>query len=85
MNKPSSHLKTSLEEAMAGLRAQSMDLLAQQLMTALSQENYTLEDFLHGLATYTDARPDWEEVTRHLELAAEEVSKARREIAGASK
>ncbi len=85
ISKPPSHLTTSLEEAMAGLRAQSMTLLAQELMAALLKENYSLDDFLHGLASYTDTKPDWEEVTRHLDLAAEEVSKARREITGVLK
>ncbi len=83
MSKPPSHLTTSLEEAMAGLRAQSMTLLAQELMAALSKHNYSLDDFLHGLADYSDARPDWEQATTYLELAAEEICKARREITGA--
>ncbi len=82
MSKPPSHLATSLEEVMAGLRGQCMALLAQELMAALLKQNYSLEDFLHGLADYTDTRPDWEQVTRHLELAAQEVRTARREITG---
>ena len=80
MSKPPSHLTTSLEEVMAGLRGQSMAWLAQELMTALLKQNNSLEDFLHGLADYSDTRPNWEQVTTYLELAAEEVCKARREI-----
>ncbi len=82
ISKPPSHLTTSLEEAMAGLRAQSMTLLAQELMAALLKENYSLDDFLQGLADYTSLRPDWEKVTSYLELAGQQVCEAKREITG---
>jgi hypothetical protein len=78
MTKTASHLTNSLQEAIAAARSQSMDLLAQELMAALLKENYQLDEFLEGLAGYTDKKPGWEQVTRYLELASEEFSKLKR-------
>jgi hypothetical protein len=72
-----SHLKGHLDEVMAVLRMQSMDALVQQLICSFAQENYRFGEFIFALANYTDSLVGWEEVTKYLELAAEQIPKIR--------
>jgi hypothetical protein len=72
-----SHLKGHLDEVMAVLRMQSMDALVQQLICSFAQENYRIDEFIFALTNYTDSLPGWEEVTKYLELAAEQIPKIR--------
>lgn len=83
--KPVSHLKSHLVEVFAALRHQSMVMLAEEIITALLKENFSLDEFLQGIADYTDKIPAYEQATKHLELAAEELFKRRNEINGVSK
>ena len=75
-------LRDSLEEAMAGLRDEAMALFVKELMVALAKENYRFDDLLQGLASYADERPDWVQVVKLLEDAAEEVVRVRKELTG---
>lgn len=73
-----SHLRGHLDEVMAVLRMKVMDLLVQELIHAFAQENYRFDEFIEGLANYTDTLVGWEKVTEHLELASSELAKIRR-------
>jgi hypothetical protein len=72
-----SHLKGHLDEIMSVLRLKSMDLLLSELVCSFAQENYRIDEFIFALANYTDSLPGWEEVTKYLELAAEQIPKIR--------
>jgi TRAP-type mannitol/chloroaromatic compound transport system substrate-binding protein len=74
-----SHLTNYMDEVMAAIRMKAMDALVQELVRAFAQENYQFDEFIEALANYTDSVVGWEEVTRHLELASEEVARIRRE------
>lgn len=76
------HLEEYLQEAMAGLRDEAMNLFVKKLMIALAKENYRLDDLLQGLATYAEGRSDWANVVKHLEDAAEEVVRVKKELIG---
>ncbi len=73
------HLQSYLEESMAGLRDEAMNLFARELMIALRRENYHLEDILDGLATYAFETFDDEQLTKHLEAASDRVKELRRQ------
>ena len=75
-------LRDSLEEAMAGLRDEAMALFVKELVVALAKENYRFDDLLQGLASYADERADWVQVVKHLEDAAEEVVRVRKDLTG---
>jgi hypothetical protein len=68
-----------MDEVMAALRVKAMNLLVEELMCAFAQEKYQFDEFIDALANYTDSLLGWEEVTKYLELASEEVAKIRRE------
>jgi hypothetical protein len=85
MTKIPSHLQTYLQEAMAGLRAEAMELFARELMVALRKDGWQFDEFLGGLADYASARSDWQAVAKHLEDASAEVCNVRREIVGDKK
>jgi hypothetical protein len=74
-----SHLKGHLDEVMAVLRVKAMDLLVQELVHSFAQENYRFGEFIDALANYSDSRVGWDEVTKYLELASDEIAKIRRE------
>ncbi len=74
-----SHLATYMDEVMAAIRMRALDALVQELIRAFAQENYQFDEFIEALANYTDSLVGWEEVTKYLELASEEVAKIRRE------
>ena len=74
-----SHLRSYMNEIMAALRMKAMDVLVEELVRAFAQENYRFDEFIDGLANYTDSLLGWQEVTKYLELASEEVAKIRRE------
>ena len=74
-----SHLTNYMDEVMAAISMKAMDALVQELVRAFAQENYRFDEFIDGLANYTDSLLGWEEVTKYLELASEEVAKIRRE------
>ncbi len=76
---PPSHLRTYVQEAMAGLRQQSMDLLVEELLIAFSTESYQLSEFIDALSNYAASQTGWEEVVKHLELASHSLVKIRRE------
>lgn len=73
------HLQSALEELMAQLRDETMDLFARELMLALGRENYHLEDILDGLATYAYETFDDETLTKHLEEASDRAKELRRQ------
>jgi len=72
-----SHLKGHLDEIMSVLRLKSMDLLVCELICSFAQENYRIDEFIFALANYTDSLPGWQEVTKYLELASQEIPKIR--------
>jgi hypothetical protein len=67
---------------MAGLRDEAMALFVKELVVALAKENYRFDDLLQGLASYADERADWVQVVKHLEDAAEEVVRVRKDLTG---
>lgn len=73
------HLQSSLEEVMAQLRNETMDLFARELMIALRRENYHFEDILDGLATYAFEEFNDEVLTKHLEEASDRAKELRRQ------
>jgi TRAP-type mannitol/chloroaromatic compound transport system substrate-binding protein len=74
-----SHLTNYMDEVMSAIRMRALDALVQELVRAFAQENYQFDEFVEALANYTDSLVGWEEVTKYLELASEEVAKIRRE------
>ena len=74
-----SHLTNYMHEVMSAIRMRALDALVQELVRAFAQENYQFDEFVEALANYTDSLVGWEEVTKYLELASEEVAKIRRE------
>jgi len=64
---------------MAAISMRALDALVQELIRAFAQENYQFDEFIDALANYTDSLVGWEEVTKYLELASEEVARIRRE------
>jgi hypothetical protein len=76
---PTSHLKTYLDEVMAVLRVQSMNLLVDELIRALAQENYQFHEFIDALSNYAQSLSGWEKVAKNLELASAEILRIRRE------
>jgi TRAP-type mannitol/chloroaromatic compound transport system substrate-binding protein len=74
-----SHLTNYMDEVMAAISMRALDALVQELIRAFAQENYQFDEFIDALANYTDSLVGWEEVTKYLELASEEVARIRRE------
>lgn len=74
-----SHLQSYLEESMAGLRHESMDLFARELMIALRREGYHLEDILYGLSSHAYQTFDDERLTNFLEEATNRAKELRRQ------
>jgi hypothetical protein len=73
-----SHLKNHMDEVMAALRVKSMNLLVDELIRALAQEKYQLNEFIDALGDYSQSL-GWQEVTKHLEIVSTEIVKIRRE------
>jgi hypothetical protein len=73
-----SHLKNHMDEVMAALRVKSMNLLVDELIRALAQEKYQLNEFIDALGDYSESL-GWEQVTKHLEIASTEIVRLRRE------
>jgi hypothetical protein len=69
-------LQTSLEEAIACAKQQTLSLFVKELMVALKRERFQLENLVEALADYTHERPDFEEVTKKLEEAVTEIRRA---------
>jgi hypothetical protein len=68
-----------MQEVMAALRQQSMNLLVAELVIAFRTESYQLNEFIDALADYAASQTGWEKVTEHLELASKALLKIRRE------
>lgn len=75
---PRSHLRSYMVEVMAGLRYEAMNLLVTELLFALSQESYPLDEFIYALSYYADSQSTWKLVAKHLQLAADELAKIQR-------
>ena len=73
-----SHLRSHLDEVMSVFRMKVMHLLVEELIRAFAKENYRIDEFIFALGSHTDSLVGWEEVTKYLELASEEIAKIQR-------
>ncbi len=77
-NESCSHLRSYMNEVMAGLRYESMSLLVTELMLALERESYFINEFVYALSVYAEDKPTWKLAAKHLQQAADELAKIQR-------
>ena len=77
-NESCSHLRSYMNEVMAGLRYESMTLLVNELMLALERESYFINEFIYALSVHAEDKPTWKLAAKHLQQAADEFAKIQR-------
>ena len=78
-NESCSHLRSYMNEVMAGLRYESMSLLVNELMLALERESYFINEFVYALSVHVEEnKPTWKLAAKHLQQAANELGRIQR-------